>query len=127
MERAVDMDETPGTEGSKKGPGLFRQVWREVMRDVRRDLRRVTTSAGAALAASPVGRAFGAGPIGRSWRARSPLVRRAILVGAPVLLVLLLVSVVVPALFAPSLTGTWTESSRNGSPIVGTPSGSRPM
>ncbi len=122
MERAVDMDETPGTEGSKKGPGLFRQVWREVMRDVRRDLRRVTTSAGAALAASPVGRAFGAGPIGRSWRARSPLVRRAILVGAPVLLVLLLVSVVVPALFAPSLTGTWTESSRNGSPIVGTPS-----
>ncbi len=121
MERAVDMDETPGTEGSKKRPGFFRQVWREVMRDVRRDLGRVASNTGAAGAASPAGRALGASPIGRTWRTQPPLTRRAILVGAPVLLVLLLVFVVVPALFAPSLTGTWTESSRNGAPIVGTP------
>ncbi len=90
------MDETPNAMRPKKGPGLLRQVWDQTMRDVRRDL-------------------------GRTWRTQSSLARRAILVGVPVLLVLLLAFIVIPAFSGSSLTGTRVESSRNGAPIAGAP------
>jgi len=93
------MDETAGTTGPtgpKKDPSLLRQAWRQTMRDVRSDLRRV-------------------------WRTQSLVVRRAILVGVPVLLVLLLAFVVIPVFSGSSLTGTWVEASRNSAPVAGTP------